>query len=1289
MDIKTYKNFDEIKAATDQIRGEVFKQEDLDLIWLGGAESYILETYGTINTDTVELSVYDMDDNLLSWNVLREPPQIYNKNIVLSPGKSLRDLEFRRGQYRISYNLFRNMLGSSEGSKLYIEEISPSRKEVRVRPVKTASPERNIIFNGQVENFSDKGIEADQFKIFFNRQLNSLQAHEVIQDRSSYEYKLLENDILVLKKSTIKYLSNTLSKYHMKILNIGHQRRLISKAVTLAMTETFGVGWNKTAIAHVLIPFKAVLSTFVTVTDYSGNINYYLNFGNNNQAVVTNWVRDDIKYPDSPYSIVFKLYESLPKDIKEKQQLWISYLINRPVIEKVFMLGLENEIENGFIIRPANFDVNVGGMTGRDTGYQTWTDLVSTQPTTTEAVLDYYMSASDSGDIELNIDYSDYANFIHFGSAEERLKNFKYKLELIESYNANIATIESYTVSLYTSQSVAGFQTKIRQVKNGFDSYDRHLYYTSGSQYSGSLVSNETYLFNAINEWPKNNTKYPYTLYGTTASEATDWYANQLAITQRFDTDNIHNFRNNLPAYITTDENNEDYLNFTYMIGQHFDTTYTYIKQLTLTSNRDESLYEGLAKDLTYHVASSQGFDMFNGNDNADLWRWAFGYNEYGTYHTGSVSGSNEDWLPYSDVSKEIWLRILNNLPYILKTKGTERSIKALLACYGIPTSMMTIREYGGPDPRDYPDIQDKSAYIFEDFVYGADFEGSQSVDFTWGNISGSHIPYSTEIRFAAAPTTKPTQSIFGTTTWGVTLHNNQDGTGYLQIQDGSSAARTEDYRYFDNEFNSILVRMSGSDFDDVQLLTKKAEYDRIIWHSSASITGDITTGGTFYIGGNAAYTFGQQFTGSIQEFRCYYSALSESTWNNHVRWPKAYNANDPKRTYYDLILRYSFDDPKNHSSDTSVSDIKANQGFTTPGTAVNFDDWVNYTPRTEEFAALTPNIGGGRFIKNKIRLENNELIGDLSPRQRSELSSYDRAPNDSAKLGIYFSPLDAINKDIIATFAGIDLAGEMGDPRDRYEETYRDLVELQTEYWKKYTDRPQVNDFIRVIRQFDQSFFNQLRSLIPARAKPVIGVLIEPTILERDKIKWQAPSYERNDYEGDPINVEHQLTQSWDYIKYEGNLSFSYASSSEYILYEGLRDLGLWATSSYYVGEQQYIPMVKPIQDTQTGSFTIRQVYAYITSSIDAGGAVTYSRLSSRTLSNGTIIYHNYYDVYDLGQDNWLYEYRELRNDMWYGGTLNTLSTTVDGREPVEISYTNPNKLKATDTGPSKIRVE
>lgn len=38
--------------------------------------------------------------------------------------------------------------------------------------------------------------------------------------------------------------------------------------------------------------------------------------------------------------------------------------------------------------------------------------------------------------------------------------------------------------------------------------------------------------------------------------------------------------------------------------------------------------------------------------------------------------------------------RLLNNLCQVYKTKGTVESVRLLLACYGIPSSLLSIREY-------------------------------------------------------------------------------------------------------------------------------------------------------------------------------------------------------------------------------------------------------------------------------------------------------------------------------------------------------------------------------------------------------------------------------------------------------------------------------------------------------------------------------------------------------------------------------------------------------------------
>ena len=51
----------------------------------------------------------------------------------------------------------------------------------------------------------------------------------------------------------------------------------------------------------------------------------------------------------------------------------------------------------------------------------------------------------------------------------------------------------------------------------------------------------------------------------------------------------------------------------------------------------------------------------------------------------------------------------------------------------------------------------------------------------------------------------------------------------------------------------------------------------------------------------------------------------------------------------------------------------------------------------------------------------NDLYYGRLSVNKRSERSSYDSAPVDTPKIGVYLSPGDILNDDIIRNYADID----------------------------------------------------------------------------------------------------------------------------------------------------------------------------------------------------------------------------------------------------------------------------
>ena len=82
-------------------------------------------------------------------------------------------------------------------------------------------------------------------------------------------------------------------------------------------------------------------------------------------------------------------------------------------------------------------------------------------------------------------------------------------------------------------------------------------------------------------------------------------------------------------------------------------------------------------------------------------------------------------------------------MPYILKSKGTKQGLKAIIAAYGIPTSILRTQEYGGPK------IQGEKDYeIKQRFTKALDFQGGQYLEAPWYHTGFGRTPDTIEMRF-------------------------------------------------------------------------------------------------------------------------------------------------------------------------------------------------------------------------------------------------------------------------------------------------------------------------------------------------------------------------------------------------------------------------------------------------------------------------------------------------------------------------------------------------------------
>ena len=424
---------------------------------------------------------------------------------------------------------------------------------------------------------------------------------------------------------------------------------------------------------------------------------FRLNFKENDLLIATN-----IDTLDSPTGkvVVVKLYEPLPITYKVKSTLSIVDIVSD---------SIAYEIDAEFIIPPVqlptlkspNFNIDIIDYNIIPTGYSNYNELFSYPINNSNSQI---FSAVNEKSIDISVDYSDYSKFVHFSSAQERLLNFKYKVDLVEGYSASLATIATATTGL---QGVSGsrdyYQALLTGVVSNFDHYERYLYYESGSD-----------------SWPKSNTTKPYSNKKSTTQEAITWYSDQITNAIYYDQTNNSSLIYSIPSFLRDDTDNENYLTFVFMVGQHFDNLWLYSKAVTDKYDADNRIDHGISKDLVAEALKNFGVKLYTSNKSIeDLFTtfigqaYQSGSEKINVYVTGSLTGSNASIQPtsYDIYQKEVQKRIYHNLPLLLKSKGTERGVRALINCLGIPGDILDIKVYGGRNTNERPFFGDSRFY--------------------------------------------------------------------------------------------------------------------------------------------------------------------------------------------------------------------------------------------------------------------------------------------------------------------------------------------------------------------------------------------------------------------------------------------------------------------------------------------------------------------------------------------------------------------------------------------------
>lgn len=294
----------------------------------------------------------------------------------------------------------------------------------------------------------------------------------------------------------------------------------------------------------------------------------------------------------------------------------------------------------------------------------------------------------------------------------------------------------------------------------------------------------------------------------------------------------------------------------------------------------------------------------------------------------------------------------------------------------------------------------------------------------------------------------------------------------------------------FDENWYNVTVLcdpVSSSLSIDVRSMNDDNEID---FRRSTSQTYTVPTGSGVFnvIVGSDVGTKSQQW---MQEFRVWDQVLGTAEIDDHVLNFQSYGTQEVNGAR-DLALHWRMSENVSADSLGQLAHVFDSSGNSNEGQGFLFAGSTNpYKKFLFDYEYIAPVDFG--WNQDKIRVIDTTVI------QRRDVIKEDRT------LSLEFNMVDALNEDISQIISTMDNFNEyMGQPANRFRDTYPDLDALRKNYFRRLQGRLNFRLFADMLEFFDSSFIEMVRRLIPARAD-FLGdeFVVESHMLERPKLQW------------------------------------------------------------------------------------------------------------------------------------------------------------------------------------------
>jgi hypothetical protein len=379
---------------------------------------------------------------------------------------------------------------------------------------------------------------------------------------------------------------------------------------------------------------------------------------------------------------------------------------------------------------------------------------------------------------------------------------------------------------------------------------------------------------------------------------------------------------------------------------------------------------------------------------------------------------------------------------------------------------------------------------------------------------------------------------------------------------------------------------------------------------SSQSVSG---VDDTEWLSGTVSYfasaSIYPKFSGSLQEIRYFTPPISGSVFADYVMNPQSIEGNSINSAPDQLAFRASLGGEL-YTGSASIHPKVSGSWIPIPSftSDSNFYYTGSFSANNEYVYMDQPAVGIKNRVSDKIR--NVSLNLPAGNQQLSNIASIQQDNNtangaytDTVNLvEVALSPTNQINDDIIDSLGYFNIGEYIGDPRLNLtsSNTYPDLVALSNDYFLKYTGNYDWNDFVRLIKFFDNSLFKLIKDFVPAKVSSATGITIKQHLLERNK--YPEPQVSRS---------FHELTGSIGQIPYLLDDQRAYSASTDYQSFPIVIPSGSdGGTLPNFVLDTNYTDFVYP------GAINVTQ--SWIGSNVTPFGYSPYTQSDAREFIDG-----------------------------------------------------------------------